>query len=59
MCQGSRPAVPHDAAVIENFLKLYGSRPAIFREQIRLTANIGWIEAGSIVEESNQPEFNG
>ena len=48
MRQRSRPAVPHDAAVVENLLKLGGGRLALSRRQIRLAANIGWIEAGNI-----------
>ena len=45
--QRSRPAVPHDAAVIQNLLKLGGS-PALSSCQIGLPAYIHMIETGNI-----------
>jgi hypothetical protein len=53
MRQGSRPAVPDDAAVVENFLKLSSGGIALSGCQIRFSAYIHRIEAGSIVEERN------
>ena len=55
MRQRSRPAVPDYAAVVENPRKLGGSRAALSGCQIRLTANVCWIEAGKIGEESDLP----
>ena len=48
MCQRSRPAVPDDAAVVENFLKLCGGSAALFGCQVCVSANVGWIETGKI-----------
>ena len=59
MRQRSRPAVPDDAAVIENFLEFGGGRIALSRGQIGLAANVGRIEAGNIADERNLPELNG
>src|SRR5216683_438574 len=44
MRQRSRPAVPDDAAVIENLLKLGSCGPALSRCQIRLAPKVRWIE---------------
>src|SRR5579864_973074 len=40
MRQRSRPAVPHDAAVVEDFLKLGGGSTALSRCQVRLSAYV-------------------
>ena len=48
MRQRSRPAVPDDAAVVENLLKLGGGIFALSGRQIRLSANVGGIEAGNV-----------
>ena len=55
--QGARPATPHDAAVIENFLKLRGGLFALPRRQVRLPANVRGIHAGNIQQERNLPQF--
>jgi hypothetical protein len=47
----SRPAVPDDAAVVENFLKLDRGGAALSGCQVRLSAYIYRIEAGKIVDE--------
>src|SRR5438445_9483666 len=51
MRQRPRPAVPDDAAVIENFLKFGGGRVALARSQIGLAPHIRRMHAGKIHEE--------
>src|SRR5215469_4606492 len=46
MSQGSRPAVPHDAAVVDDLLKLGGCFLALSSCEVCLAANVGGIEAG-------------
>ena len=43
MCQGSRPAVPDDAAVIEDSLELGSGLRASSSGEIHLAANVGGI----------------
>ena len=59
MRQGSRPAVPDDAAVVEDFLELGGGCAALSGREIRLAANVGRIEAGDIVHKRNLPVLDG
>ena len=59
MRQRSRPAVPDDAAVVENFLKLGGGGAALSGCQVCLSTNIDRIEAGAIDDERNCPELDG
>jgi hypothetical protein len=51
MRQRSRPAVPDDAAVVDDFLKLGGGFLALSSNEIRLAANVCRIEAGKIDRE--------
>ena len=53
MRQRSRPAIPHNAAVVENLLELGSSFLALTRGKVRLAANVGGIEAGEIANECN------
>jgi hypothetical protein len=48
MGQRPRPAVPHNAAVGENFLKLGGGGRALSSRQICLPAYVCRIETGNI-----------
>ena len=50
MRQGSRPAVPDDAAVVENLLELGGGTAALSSSEICLAANVCVIQAGSLAE---------
>jgi len=50
--QGSRPAVPDDAAVVDDLLKLSGGSVTLSGCQVCLSPDIGRIEAGNIVEET-------
>src|SRR5580704_12563245 len=59
MRQRSRPTVPDDAAVVENFLKLGGGSAALPSCQVCLSANVRRIEAGNISAERNFPELDG
>ena len=59
MRQRSRPAVPDDAAVVEDLLELGGGGTALSGCQIRLSANIRRIEAGNIGDERDLPELDG
>ena len=56
--QGSRPAVPNDAAVVENLLELGGSFFTLPGCGIRLTANVARIEAGNIGDELVSPAIS-
>ena len=56
--QGAGPAVPHNSAVVENLVKLAAGRASIARRQIRLAANIGWIEARDAGYKRNEAEFD-
>jgi len=58
MRQGSRPAVPDDAAVVENLLEFSGGFLALANSEIRLAANVCRIKAG-IVKESNLRQLDG
>ncbi len=58
MRQRSRPAVPDDAAVVDDLLKLGGRRRALSSRQIPLAANVGGIQAGEIGGEQNLPELD-
>src|SRR5271156_5617248 len=53
MRQRSRPAVPDNAAVVENLLKLGSGSAALSGCQVCLPAYIHVIEAGNIVDEPN------
>jgi hypothetical protein len=55
MRQRSRPAVPDDAAVIENLLELGDGFLALPAGQIRFAANVGGIEAGDVGNKTNLP----
>jgi hypothetical protein len=55
--QRSRPAIPDDPAVVENFLKL-GGRSALSGCPVGLSAHICRIQAGNIVAEINDPELD-
>ena len=48
MRQGSGPAVPDDAAVVENLLELGGCFFALSSREIRFAANVSGIQAGEI-----------
>ncbi len=56
--QRSRPAVPDDAAVIENLLKLGGGSTPLSGCQVCLSAYIHRIEAGNIYDEQNFPQLD-
>src|SRR5580700_3638158 len=53
------PAIPDDAVVVENFIKLGGGSAALPCCQVSLTAHVRGIETGSIVDERNRPELDG
>src|SRR5208282_2518477 len=57
--QRSRPAVPDDAAVVENLLKLGGGGTALSGCQVCFSAYVHVIEAGKIVDELNLPQLDG
>src|SRR5580700_10385333 len=59
MCQGSGPAVPDDAAVVENLPELGRSFLAPVRCQIRLAPNVSGVEAREIEDKLNLPIFDG
>ena len=59
MRQRSGPAVPDDAAVVENLLKLGGGFFALPGCQVCLAAHIDVIEAGKIGDERNLPQLDG
>jgi hypothetical protein len=46
--QRSRPAVPHDAAVVENLLKLGGGSTALPSREVRFAANVRWVQTGNV-----------
>ena len=52
-CQRSCPAVPDNAAVVDNLLELGGSLLALSGCQVCLSTNVGGIEAGDIGDERN------
>ena len=58
MRQCSRPAVPNDAAVVENFLKLGSGRTALTRWEVCLSAYVRRIEAGNVVGEGHLPQLD-
>src|ERR1700677_3596512 len=55
MRQRSRPAVPNDAAAIENFLELNRSFFTLTSRQIRLAANVGRIQARLVDQRRKRP----
>ena len=59
MRQGSRPAVPDDAAVVDDLLKLGGGFFALSGGQVCLTANVRRIKAGKIGDETDCPSSAG
>src|ERR1700726_5004574 len=59
MRQRSRPAIPDDAAVVEDFLELGGGRTALSGCQICLSAYIHVIEAGNVVDKRNLSQLDG
>ena len=59
MRQRSRPAVPDDAAVVDDFLKLGGRSAALACCQVRLTANMRRMRARHIGNERDLPQFDG
>jgi hypothetical protein len=56
--QRSRPAVPDDAAVVENLLKLGSGSIALSNGEIHFAANVGRIEAGEIGDEADIAKLN-
>ena len=58
MRQSSRPAVPDDAAVVENLLELDGGSGALSGRKIRLPAYVHVMEAGNIVDKWNLPQLD-
>ena len=58
MRQRSRPAIPDDAAVVDNFLKLGGGSITLSGSQICLSAYVHMIEAGNIGDERNLPQLD-
>ena len=58
MRQRSRPAVPDDAAMVENLLELGGGSGALSGRKIRLPAYVHVIEAGNIVDKRNLPQLD-
>ena len=59
MRQRSRPAVPDDAAVVDDLLKFGGGFFALSGCQIRFAMNVRRIEAGNISDEQNLPQLDG
>src|ERR1017187_385495 len=59
MRQRSRPAVPGNAAVVENLLKLGGGSIALSGRQVCLSAYVHMIEAGNIEDERNLRQLDG
>jgi len=55
MSRCSRPALPYDAAVVENLLKLDDGGAALTRCEIRPAAYTHLVEAGHIGNERNLP----
>ncbi len=51
--QRSCPAVPDDAAVVDNLLKLGSCGRALPCSQVRLSANVRVVEAGDIRDKAN------
>jgi hypothetical protein len=56
--QRSRPAVPDDAAVVKNLLKLRSGSVALSGCQVCLSPHLHVIEAGNIVDEQNLSQFD-
>ena len=59
MRQCSRPALPDDAAVVEDFLELGGGFCALTGCEIRLAANVGVVEAGEVGDEGKSRQLSG
>ena len=59
MRQRSCPAVPDDAAVVDDLLKLDGSSFALSGCQVCLSAYVHVVETGSIGDERNSPQLDG
>ena len=59
MRQGSRPAVPDDAAVVEDLLELGDRSRALPGSEIRLAAILGRIKAGDIRNQFNLAVLEG
>src|ERR1035437_2293236 len=57
--QRSRPAVPDDAAVVDDLLKLGGGSTALSGCQICHSAHIRRIEAGNVDDETNLSQLEG
>src|ERR1700684_3815249 len=57
--QSSRPAVPDDAAVVENFLKFGSSGVVLSRGQICLAPDVGRIKARNVNDECDLCQLNG
>src|SRR5208282_364062 len=57
MCQRSGPAVPDNAVVVDDFLKLSSCSFALPCRQVRPTPHIHGIKAGNIMDELNLPQF--
>jgi hypothetical protein len=58
MLQRSCPAVPDDAAVIENLLKLGSGSAALSGCKVYLSANVGRIEAGNVVDKHDLTQLH-
>ena len=59
MRQRSRPAVPDDAAVVEDLLELGGSCVPCPAARYASPANVGWIKTGDLAEKEIAPNSMG
>jgi hypothetical protein len=59
MRQSSRPAVPDNSAVVDDFLELSGRSATLSGSQLRLAAFVHIVEAGTIVEEHHLAQLDG
>jgi hypothetical protein len=59
MRQGPRPAVPDNAVMINNLLKLGGGCRALSSPKISLATNVSGIEAGEVVREPHLSVLDG
>ena len=57
MRQRSRPTVPNDPIVVNDFLELSGRRSGLARFEICLATYVDVIEAGEIADESDLPQL--
>src|SRR5271168_733026 len=59
MRQRPRPAVPDDAAVVEDFLELGGGFLTLSGGHVCLSADVSGIEAGKVCDKENLPVLDG